>query len=389
MAEMFDVIVVGAGPAGSAAALVAAREGLDVLLLERGEYVGAKNLTGGMILTRILEDLVPDYAASAPLERPVEHQRVVFAEGGRSLALDIGNAGFTEPPYNGFTVLRRKFDSWLAGQAKAAGALVLTAAVADELIVESGQVVGVRVRGPEGEARAKVVILADGVNSLLAKKAGLREEQKAHELSLGVKELLALPAETVDARFGLRPGVGASYAVIGDFLDGVRGGGFIYTNRDSVSLGVVAPLADLAERKVQADQILERFKALPEVARLVEGGRLVEYGAHLVPEGGYAALPKLHGPGVLVAGDAAGLVVNTGLLMMGMNLAIDSGRCAGLAAARAIGSLDVSAAGLAEYRRLMESSVALSAMAAHKRAPALLQTERIFTWYPKLVNDLL
>ncbi|MDR2381804.1 MAG: FAD-dependent oxidoreductase [Bifidobacteriaceae bacterium] len=389
MSESFDVAVVGAGPAGSAAALSAAKQGLRVLMLDRGERVGAKNLSGGMILSRVLEQLAPDYAVTAPLERPVEHQRLMVVDGDRALTIDIGNAGFVGPPYNGFTVLRRRFDAWLAEQAAAAGAVVLSEAVVDDVITEGSQIVGIKVRGPDGDVRAKVVVLADGVNSLLAKKAGLRGPQQAHDLSLGVKELLALPKDAIEARFGLAPGRGAAYAVIGDFLEGVRGGGFVYANRETVSLGVVAPLTDLAALKVPADEVLERFKAIPGIARLIEGAKLLEYGAHLVPEGGRRAMPRVLGPGVLVAGDAAGLVVNTGLLMMGMNLAIDSGRCAGLAAAHAIAAGDVSASGLGEYRRLLGQSVGLSALTAHRRAPDLLRRKRIFTWYPKLVNDLL
>ncbi|MDR2379762.1 MAG: FAD-dependent oxidoreductase [Bifidobacteriaceae bacterium] len=388
MAESFDVAVVGAGPAGSAAALSAAQQGLSVLLLDRGEFVGSKNLSGGMLLTRVLEELVPDYATSAPLERPVEHQRVMVTAAERALTIDIGNAGFTRPPYNGFTVLRRRFDAWLADQAATAGAVVVAEAVVDDLITEGSQVVGLKVRGPEGEVRAKVVVLADGVNSLLAKKAGLRGPHRMEDLSLGVKELLALPSDVIEARFGLLPGRGAAYAVIGDFLAGMGGGGFVYTNRETVSLGAVVALSDLVELKIPADQILENFKAVPEIARLLEGAKLIEYGAHLVPEGGYAALPKLFGNGVLVAGDAAGLVVNTGLLMMGMNLALDSGRCAGIAAGGAIAAGDVSAGGLARYRQLLEQSVGLSALAVHRRAPQLLRLKRIFDWYPALVNDL-
>ena len=113
MTETFDVIVVGAGPAGASAALVAVRGGLNVLLIERGEYVGAKDMTGGILYAQILQELIPEYWKEAPLQRPVEHHRIMMTSGERSVEIDFGNRGFLKPPFNGFTVLRHEFDQWL------------------------------------------------------------------------------------------------------------------------------------------------------------------------------------------------------------------------------------------------------------------------------------
>jgi electron transfer flavoprotein-quinone oxidoreductase len=237
--------------------------------------------------------------------------------------------------------------------------------------------------------RAKVVILADGVNSLLAQKAGLKGKFSLQEVSLGIKELLALPAKTINERFGLIGEAGAAYAVLGDFARGIPGGGFLYTNKDSVSIGVVMQPQALADHKVTIDEILERFKARSDIARLIEGGRLLEYSGHLVPEGGLAAMPKLFRGGLLVAGDAAGFCVNTGLVLMGMNLALASGKCAGETAIYACQRRDFSATTLGQYVPMLEKSAALSSMKTHKAAPELMQSPRLYDQYPDMVNNMM
>jgi len=389
MAETFDVIVIGAGPAGTSAALTAASAGLRVLVIERGEYVGAKNTSGGMLLAQVLQELVPDYQKEAPLQRPVEHHRIMMTSGERSLEIDFGNRGFLAPPFNGFTVLRQELDEWLANKARAAGAVIVTGTVVDDLLYEGDRVVGVKARRAGGDVRGNVVILADGVNSLLAQKAGLRGELGNHDIGLGVKELLALPAKTINERFGLSGNAGAAYAVIGDFARGIPGGGFIYTNKDSVSIGVVMQPEALARQKITTDEVLEQFKARPEIARLIEGGRLLEYSGHLVPEAGLAGMPKLYRSGLLVAGDAGGFCVNTGIVLMGMNLAIASGKCAGDTAVHARQLGDFSAGTLKHYGQLLEQSIALSAMKTYRRAPQLMASPRLYDQYPDIANNIL
>lgn len=389
MPETFDVVVVGAGPAGASAALVAASAGLSVLVIDRGEYAGAKNTCGGMLLARVLEDLVPEYWKEAPLERPIEHHRIQMLSGERSFGIDFGNRGFTSPPYNGFSVLRHEFDEWLIGRARQAGAIVVYGTVVDDLLYENDRIVGVKTRRADGDVRASVVILADGVNSLLAQKAGLRGELGRHDIALGVKELLALPSAAINERFGLTGNAGAAYAVLGDFARGIPGGGFVYTNKESVSIGVVLNPQALADQKITPDQVLERFKAQPEIARLVEGGRLMEYSAHLIPEGGLAAMPKLFKSGLLVAGDAAGFCVNTGIVLMGLNLAIASGKSAGEAAVVASQRGDFSASTLGHYVRQLEQGSALSSMKTHRLAPEFMRSPRLYDEYPEIVNNVM
>lgn len=390
MSEQFDVIVAGAGPAGSSAALAAAQSGAKVLLLERGAYPGAKNMVGGMMHTQVLEDLVPEYWKEAPLERPVGHQRVMFTSDGASVTLDVANQAFLEHPFNGYTVLRGKFDPWLAGKAEEAGATLVCDAVVDDLIFDNDTVVGVRVHRDEGEVYGKVVVLADGINSLLAQKANLYQKPDKACYSLGVKELWALDHDEINRRFGLIGDEGAAYACIGDFGRDIPGGAFIYTNKDSVSIGVVCEPEALAAQKLTADEVLERFKAKPETNRLIEGARFVEYSGHLIPEGGYDRMIGLSSNGVLLAGDAAGFGVNTGLVLMGMNLAIDSGKIAGRVAASAARSGDVSKGSMgAKYEQALMGSVALAEMKKHRKAPQLISSPRMYGAYPDMVNEIM
>jgi len=386
----YDVVVVGAGPAGSAAALVAARAGSRVLLIERGEHAGSKNVSGAAFYApQVLEALLPDFWRSAPVERHLIRRVISFVSPESSVSVDFATAKWDHPPYNGFTVLRPRFDRWLADQAVAAGATLLTETVVDGLMRDgAGQVVGVSTRRPDGDIEAGVVVAADGVNSFLAKEAGLRGELRPDEVSLGVKEVIALDRRTIEERFALTGDEGATHDYVGSITEGVKGGGFLYTNRESLSLGVIVQIASLAEHQTPAYDLMERFKSHPSVAPLVRGGRLVEYSAHMVPEAGFSRLSKLYGPGILVAGDAAGLCLATGLYLEGINFAIASGAAAGETAAEAAASGRATLAALQAYRRRLEQSFVLRDFRRFRRAPAFVTSERFQNVYPALVTSL-
>ncbi len=189
--DIFDAIIVGAGLAGSVAALVLAREGAQVLVIERGNSAGAKNVTGGRLYAHSLERILPDFAARAPVERLITHEKLAFMTEQGVMAVDYVNAEEQAPSRRSYSVLRSKFDAWLMEQAEDAGAQLITGIRVDNVVQRDGKVVGVEADGDIIEA--KVVILADGVNSLLAEKLGMAKRVNASHVAVGVKELIELP----------------------------------------------------------------------------------------------------------------------------------------------------------------------------------------------------
>jgi electron transfer flavoprotein-quinone oxidoreductase len=385
---MLDAVVVGAGPAGAAAALELARSGRRVVLLERGPFPGAKNVYGGVVYGRVLDDVIPRWWEEVPVERWVVRRSTMVVDGDRSLSVDYRSGAWGTPPYNGMTTYRSRFDSWLAGKAVDAGAHLLTSTVATGLLRDaSGAVAGVRTDRPDGDLPARVVIAADGVNSFLAKEAGLLPKADAAHHTLGVKEVLRLPRELIDERFGLRGEEGLDIEILG-CTRGIPGGGFLYTASDTIAVGVVLSLPHLRDAKVRPEELVADLKAHPAIAPYLRGAELAEYSAHLIPEGGYDAMPRLAVDGMLVAGDAAGMTLATGIWLEGVNFAIGSGLAAAQAAAGALAGGDVTARGLAGYRRALESSFVLADHKRLRKAPGLVLSERMQERYPGLICDL-
>lgn len=383
-----DAVVVGAGPAGSAAALTLARAGRRVLLVERGPFAGAKNMYGGVVYPRVLDKLLPGWWEEAPIQRWVVRRATMLATGSQSLTVDYRTTAWGGPPYNGATAYRPDFDAWLAGKAEAEGALLLTSTTVTGLLREGdGRVVGVQTDRPGGEVTAAIVIACDGVNSFIAKEAGLYGDVNPSHYTLGVKETLALPKEVIDERFGVRGREGVDYEILGA-TQGVPGGGFLYTNLDTLAVGAVLKLPALAAQRLRPEEIIAGLKAHPSLAPLVEGAELKEYCAHLIPEAGWAMIPKLAGDGLLVAGDAAALCLAAGIWLEGVNFAIASGAIAGEVAADALATGDVSAAGLRAYRRRLEEVFVLRDHRKLRRVPALVLGERVQRQYPELVCNV-
>jgi len=388
MIEKFDAVIVGAGPAGLMAAYHLASEGLRALVIERGDYPGSKNVSGALLHTHGLADLFPDFAKQAPLERIVTSRKLVFMTEGSSLAIDFRDESFSEPPAGGFTVLRSKFDPWLAAKAEEAGALIMTGTLVEDLLWDGARVAGVRTDRDDGEVKADVVIIAEGANSLLTGKAGLRGEQPPAEMAVAAKEIVKLSREVVNERFNLRGGEGASVHFIGDCTKGIPGGGFIYTNRDSVSLGLVCRVAGLAERRLKISELIESFKAHPHVRPLIEGGVAREYSGHMIPEGGFKSMPKLFAAGVLVVGEAASLNFNNGFILRGIDYAMASGQAAAKAVVSAKERGDFSEQSLSSYRRELEDTFVLKDMKRFQGLPELLSNPRIFSTYPAILCGL-
>jgi electron transfer flavoprotein-quinone oxidoreductase len=396
----FDAIVVGAGPAGTSAALGLARKGARVALLERGEYPGAKNMFGGMMAyCPVPEFLVPGFWERAPWERAVTKRTLSVISPGSSTSLtfqadsaserpSVGAGSTSDRSLTGFTLYRPLFDRWYADQAVARGVTLLSGCRADGVVKTHGEVRGVRVNGGDDFIEAPLVIAADGTLSLLAKQAGLHDGFKVQHLALGVRALFLLSEDEINARFGLTGREGATQEFLG-CTDGVRGGGFIYTQTDAISVGLVVHLDSLKEKGIAPYDLLERIIATPPGATFLRGAKLVEYSAHLLPEAGLHMVPRLSDDGLLVVGDAAGLCYTNGLIQEGMNLAMTSGLAAAEVATEALADGNVSAGRLAEYHRQLKRSFVLRDLHTFGRAIGFMKGDRLFTTYPRIAGKLL
>jgi len=390
MKTQFQAIVVGAGPAGSSAALTMARAGLDVALLERGTFPGEKNMFGG-ILHRMtsIEEVIPQFWTEAPLERHIAKKGTTFMTGEASFHVQHETVNFDRAPYNGYTIFRPRFDRWLAEEAVKAGATLITRATVDDLVLKDGKIAGVTIAGRSGELNAPVVVAADGVLSFIARKAGLRQPKfDAGQMAVGVKALIDLPSNVINDRFGLAMEQGFANEFVG-CTGGVRGGGFLYTNYDSLSIGLVFHLGSLRTSAKTPYDLLNAFMEQPQVAKMVRGGKLQEYSAHVIPEGGYTMIPELVGNGILVAGDAAALCNATGVNLEGINLASHSGILAGKTVIEAHERNDFSTKTLKRYKERLDLSWVMKDLKGFRNAPKMLHIDRIYNEYPELVCSMM
>src|SRR5476651_1797275 len=255
--DRFDAIVVGAGVAGCVAGYVMAKAGLEVLVIERGNYAGSKNMTGGRLYAHSIEKIFPGFAREAPVERKVTREKVSFLTEDSAVTLDYHAERPDVPLEASYTVLRGHFDQWLMEQAEASGVQFIPGVRVESLLRKDGRVIGVQ--AGDDALEANIVILADGVNSLLSKQAGLASDLSPHNVAVGVKELIELPRGQLEDRFNLQGDEGAAWLFAGSPSNGLLGGGFIYTNQNSVSLGLVCGLANIGGSSKSIPQMLEEF----------------------------------------------------------------------------------------------------------------------------------
>ena len=182
---------------------------------------------------------------------------------------------------------------------------------------------------------------------------------------------------------------GTAWLFAGDVSGGNIGGGFIYTNKNSLSVGIVTTIADIGRVDLAPRDMLERLKNHPVVAPLIKGGKVVEYAAHLVTEGGYDMIPTLYRDNVLVAGDAAALVMNLGFTIRGMDLCIESGRLAAETIIAAKQKGDYSAATLSQYKTALDNSFVMKDMQHFRKMPKFIENHRIFEQYPKMMDEIM
>ena len=384
--DRFDAIVVGAGPAGNAAALTLAKAGLEVVVIERGNWAGAKNVSGGRLYGHALEKILPGFADEAPVERRITRERISLLTETAGTTIEYTDEAFRDPKTASYSVLRSKFDKWFAAKAEEEGAMYVTGIHVDEMIVKEGRVCGVKCGDEEMEA--DVVILADGVNSPLAQSLGMKKELAQAETAVGVKEVIGMDEKVIRDRFNVGEGEGLAWMMAGYPSDGGIGGVCLYTNKESLSLALVLTTSFIGKSETSVPQLLERAKQHPVIAPLIEGGKLLEYSAHLVTEGGYNMIPTLYGDGVLLVGDAANFVMNLAYTVRGMDQAMESGRIAAETVIKAKEKGDFSSSTLSEYKRMLEDSFVLRDLKHHMGTPKMMEHPEIFTKYPVMAQEI-
>jgi electron transfer flavoprotein-quinone oxidoreductase len=386
MTEKFDAIVVGAGPSGNAAAYTMAKAGLKVLQIERGETPGSKNVQGAILYSDALEKIIPEFRDDAPLERHIIEQRMWVLDDASYIGGQYRSEEFNKPPYNRYTIIRAQFDKWFSSKVQEAGALLICETTVTDLLMDGQRVIGVQTDRVGGAVFADIVVLADGVNSILAKKAGFHPEIKPEHVALAVKEIHFMPQETIEQRFNVAGEAGVVIEMVGKITGGMIGTGFLYTNRESVTIGVGCMLSDFKQQKISPNQLLEDMKQHPSIAPLLAGGEMKEYVAHLIPEGGYNAVPQIYGEGWMIVGDS-GMFVNA-VHREGSNLAMTSGRLAAETVIElASQQKEFSKKNLALYRRKMDDSFVMKDLKKYRHLPHIFhRNPHLINVYPELLN---
>ena len=378
----FDVIVVGAGPSGVSAAISLAKANKKVLLIERGDYAGAKNMYGGIMYSHALNDIFTNFLNEAPIERITKKHNYLILTENEAVGISYSDKLLNSENNISFTAIRSKFDKWCVEEAQKAGVIYAPRTLVKNAIVRNNFVIGVKTEIEE--IYASIVIIADGANSLLAKEIGLRKDIEPKDVALAVKEVYQLDKNTINDKFNLiNDKDGAMIECLGYPFNDVLGLSFVYTNSDSVSIGIGITLDELAKNSLKPYDYLDQFKNHPEISPLIKDGKMIEYSAHLIPEGGYKKIPKLYTNGAMVIGDAAMLINN--INFEGTNLALVSGQLAAKAAIVALDCNDVSKNTLKLYENYIKESFIYKDLKSYKNIIESVKKRKksFLDFYPK------
>ncbi len=332
--EHYEAIVVGAGPGGAAAAAVLAENDIETIVLERGIEPGSKNVSGGLIYAEesspyTIDNLFPEFRNEAT-ERPITEYKLHNISGEKVASFDLKGLHEYDTEWCD-SVLRRKMDSWLSKEVQSrtqetGGGLINGIHVNGLLRDENGKIEGVTCDEID-PITADVVIAADGVTSGLARASGLMDWERPEEWFQGVKVVVDL--KEVDNIFDLEPETGIAHLFSGDLFEGVRGGGFLYTNRESLSIGTVFHLDSIMEEEAESHELLNKLLTHPLLGQWLDKDYCeLEYSAKLVPDSKKAANPNPHLDRLLLVGDAAGQMQAQGPIIKGMNHAVTAGALA-------------------------------------------------------------
>ncbi|MCI4336722.1 MAG: FAD-dependent oxidoreductase [Thermoplasmata archaeon] len=389
MADDFDAIVVGAGMAGCAAAIRLAQGGANVLLVERGAEPGTKNLSGGILWGHDLDRILPNWWKEMPVERHIVRKAFGMLTADRALCFTYDDPAWGQSPYVAHAVLRARTDAWLAKKAEEAGATVVASVPVEKLNWEGTRVHGI-VQGGE-TMTAPVTLLCDGANSRLSLGTPIRPNARLDGATteLGMKEVYRLDAATLEERFQLTGDEGhAEEWICGLFPPKVMGGGFLYTNHDTISVGLILNIQSMFGTDARSPDLMERFKLHPAIARRLRGAELVEYGAKLISSGWASRPAAFSGDGWMIAGDAAGFVYSSGIVIQGMNYAVRTGLEAAETALAARSAKDHSAGRLAEYDRRLASSGVIGDFRDFEKMDRVKWNPRFYQQYPAMTAAL-
>ncbi|MFD1563021.1 FAD-dependent monooxygenase [Haloarchaeobius amylolyticus] len=360
--EHYEAVVVGCGPGGAAAASRLADHDIETLVLERGTEAGAKNVSGGLIYAEdsapyTIDDLFDGFRERAS-ERPVTDYYIHNVAGNTVKTYDLTDLHEHDTDWCD-SVLRREMDTWLEQRihekTSETGGGVLTNVRVDGLLREDGEIVGITCDELD-PIKADLIVAADGVNSELAREAGLMDWEEPDEWFQGVKAIVDMDPDAIDDRFDIGPDEGAAHLFSGDLFSDVRGGGFLYTNEDSLSIGTVFHLDSLVEQEAEPHELLDALLTHPILAGWFKNEyHEREYAAKLVPDSKKVAHREPYRDRLVLVGDAAGQMQAQGPIIKGMNHAVTAGALAADAFAVTRGNRDPEAAGR-RYTKLLEDS---------------------------------